>query len=284
MVKAERKERAGRTGRNERSDRTYRPARPDRPDRPEQDEGNEQQNEIICGRNAVLEAVKSGRSVNRVLLSESTDPAFAAAVFKLCKERGIPCRKLPKDHLRKIAGPDHHGVAAEIAAQTYAELEDILALAESRGEPPLVVVLDGVEDPHNLGAVIRTALCVGAHGLVIGKHRAAALNQTVMKTSAGAASYLPVARVTNLNQALETLKQAGCWVCAADMDGQPLWDLDLTGPLALVMGSEGAGLAPLVKKNCDMVAALPMTGPVSSLNVSVSAGVLLYEVLRQRRG
>lgn len=241
-------------------------------------------NEIICGRNAVLEALKSGRSINRVLLSENTDPAFAGAVFKLCKEQGVPCRKLPKDQLRKIAGPDHHGVAAEIAAQEYAEIEDILALAESRGEAPLVVVLDGVEDPHNLGAIIRTALCAGAHGVIIGKHRAVALNQTVMKTSAGAASHLPVARVTNINQALRTLKESGCWVCAADMDGQPLWDLSLSGPLALVMGGEGQGLSPLVKKNCDLVAALPMSGPVSSLNVSVSAGVLLYEAVRQRRG
>jgi len=241
-------------------------------------------NEIICGRNAVLEVLKSGRSVNRVLLSDSTDPAFAGAVFKLCKEKGVPCRKLPKDQLRKIAGPDHHGVAAEIAAQEYASLEDILALADRKGEAPFVVVLDGVEDPHNLGAIIRTALCAGAHGVVIGKHRAVALNQTVMKTSAGAANHLPVARVTNISQALRTLKDAGCWVCAADMDGQPLWDLDLSGPLALVMGGEGQGLSPLVKKNCDMVAALPMQGPVSSLNVSVSAGVLLYEAVHQRRG
>ena len=240
--------------------------------------------DVICGRNAVLEALKSGRSVNRVLLADNTDPAFAAAVFKLCKELGVPCRKLPKDQLAKLAGSDHHGVAAEVAAQEYVELEDILALAESRGEAPLVVLLDGVEDPHNLGAIIRTALCAGAHGIVIGKHRAVSLNQTVMKTSAGAASHLPVARVTNINQALRTLKDAGCWICAADMDGETLWDLELSGPLALVMGGEGQGVSPLVKRNCDMVAALPMSGPVGSLNVSVSAAVLLYEVLRQRRG
>lgn len=240
--------------------------------------------EILSGRNPVLEALKSGRSINRVLVAEGIEPAFAASMFKQCKERGIPCRKLPKDHLRKIAGPNCQGIAAEMAALDYVDVDDILAAAEQRGESPLVVVLDGVEDPHNLGAIIRTALCAGAHGVILAKHRAAALTQTVMKTSAGAANYLPVARVTNISQALRRLQAAGCWICCGDMDGQPLWDLDLSVPLALVLGGEGQGVSPLVKKTCDLVAALPMTGPVSSLNVSVSAGVLLYEVVRQRRG
>ena len=155
---------------------------------------------------------------------------------------------------------------------------------EKRQEPPFIVVLDGVEDPHNLGAVIRTALAAGAHGLVIGKHRAAALNQTVMKTSAGAAAYLPVARVTNINQTLKELREAGLWLVAGDMDGQSLWQVDLSGPVALVLGGEGQGLSPLVKKNCDLVAAIPMQGQIGSLNVSVSAAILLYEAVRQRRG
>ncbi len=240
--------------------------------------------EIVCGRNAVLETIKSGQTVNRVLIADNIDPAFAAAVFKLCKAQGVPCRKLPKQQLQRLAGPEHHGIVAEVAAMAYAEIADLLALAAERNEPPFLLVLDGVEDPHNLGAVIRTALAAGVHGLVIGKHRAAALNQTVLKTSAGAAAYLPVARVTNINQALEELKQAGLWLAAGDMDGQPLWQVDLTGPLALVLGGEGQGLSALAKKNCDYVAAIPMQGPIGSLNVSVSAAILLYEAVRQRRG
>jgi len=240
--------------------------------------------ELISGRNAVLETLKSGRPVNRVLVADQMDPAFAAAVFKLCKEQGVPCRKLPKQQLQRLAGPGCQGIAAEAAAMEYADIPAMLAAAKQRQEPPLIVVLDGVEDPHNLGAVIRTALAAGAHGLVIGKHRAAALNQTVMKTSAGAAAYLPVARVTNLNQALKELREAGLWLAAGDMDGRLLWEVDLKGPLALVLGGEGRGVSPLVKKNCDMVAAIPMQGRIGSLNVSVSAAVLLYEAVRQRRG
>lgn len=238
--------------------------------------------DILCGRNAVLEAVKSGRPVNKVLLAEGGEAAFQAAVFKLCKERGIPCRKLPKQQLTKLAGPEHHGIAAELAAAEYAEISDMLALARERGEDPLIVLLDGVEDPHNLGAIIRSALCAGAHGLVIAKRRAAALNQTVMNTSAGAAAYLPVARVANLNQALQELQRAGCWAAAGDMDGAPLWSCDLSGPLVLVLGGEGQGISPLLKKNCDRTAAIPLKGQIGSLNVSAAAAVLLYEAIRQR--
>lgn len=260
------------------------PNRESGPDPSNPGESTNPGSEILAGRNPVLEALKSGRSINRVLVAEGVEPAFAASLFKRCKEQGVPCRKLSKDQLRKIAGPNNQGVAAEMAALEYVDLDDILSAANQRGESPLIVVLDGVEDPHNLGAVIRTALCAGAHGVVLAKHRAAALTQTVMKTSAGAANYLPIARVTNISQALRRLQAAGCWICCGDMDGQPLWDLDLSGPLVLVLGGEGQGVSPLVKKNCDLVAALPMCGPVSSLNVSVSAGVLLYEAVRQRRG
>ena len=242
-----------------------------------------QNTEIICGRNAVIEALKSGQAVNKVYLSDSNDPAFAAAIFKLAKARGIPCREMPKSQLQKLAGPDHRGVAAELAAMEYAEIADILALAKERKEAPFVILLDEVEDPHNLGAVIRTALCAGAHGVIIAKRRAAALNQTVMKTSAGAAAYLPVARVANLNQALKELQDAGCWAVAADMEGQSLWETDLKGPLVLVMGSEGKGIAPLLKKGCDYVASIPMQGNIGSLNVSNAAAIFMYEALRQRR-
>ncbi|MBR2782605.1 MAG: 23S rRNA (guanosine(2251)-2'-O)-methyltransferase RlmB [Firmicutes bacterium] len=244
--------------------------------------GQAQDTELLCGRNAVLEALKSGRSVNKVWLADNNDPAFAGAVFRLCQQAGVPCHKLPRTKLDRLAGPDHRGVAAELAALAYAELEDILQQAADRGEQPFVILLDQVEDPHNLGAVIRTALCAGAHGVVVPKRRAAALNQTVVKTSAGAANYLPVARVANLNQALDRLKQAGCWAVAADMDGQPMWDCDLTGPMALVLGGEGAGVSPLLKKNCDLVAAIPMQGSLGSLNVSNAGAVLMYEILRQR--
>ena len=239
--------------------------------------------EMICGRNAVLEALKSGQTINKVMLAENNEAAFAASVFKLCKERGIPCRKLPKAQLARIAGADHRGIAAELAAVEYADIGDMLAAASSRGEAPFIIILDGVEDPHNLGAIIRTAQVAGAHGVVIPRRRAVSVTQTVMKTSAGAAAYLPVARVSNLNQAVEALKAAGCWVVAGDMDGDLLWDINLTGPLALVMGGEGQGVSPLLKKNCDMVAALPMRGKIGSLNVSTATAVLIYEVVRQRR-
>lgn len=240
--------------------------------------------EIICGRNAVLEALKSGLSINKVALADNTDPAFSASVFKLCKERGIPCRKIPKQQLQKVAGADNRGIAAWMAVAEYAEISDMLALAQNRNEPPFIIVLDGVEDPHNLGAVIRTAQVAGCHGVVIPRRRACSITQTVMKTSAGAAAYLPVARVANLNQAADELKAAGCWLVAGDMDGKLLWQVDMKGPLALVLGGEGEGISPLLKKNCDLVAALPMQGSIGSLNVSAAAAVLIYEAVRQRLG
>ena len=230
-----------------------------------------------------MEALKSGRAVNKVWLADNNDASFAGAVFRLCQQRGVPCHKLPRAKLDRLAGPEHRGVAAELAALAYAEPADMLAAAADRGEQPFLIMLDSVEDPHNLGAVIRTALCVGAHGVIVPKRRAAALNQTVVKTSAGAANYLPVARVANLNQTLEQLKQAGCWAVAADMDGRSLWECDLTGPVVLVLGGEGAGVSPLLKKNCDLVASIPMQGELGSLNVSNAGAVLMYEILRQRR-
>ena len=241
-------------------------------------------NEIICGRNSVVEAIKSGCSVNKVWLAENTNAAFAASVFKLCKEAGIPCHQLPRHKLESLAGPEHHGIAAEVAPLQYSYLEDVLALAEERGEDPFVIVLDGVEDPHNLGAVIRTALCAGAHGVVIGKRRSAALNQTVLSTSAGAAYNIPIVRVANLNQAIRDLKAAGCWAVAADMDGTSLWKSNLTGGIALVLGAEGSGVSPLIKRNCDHVVSIPMRGNIGSLNISNAAAIMMYEIVRQRRG
>ena len=241
--------------------------------------------EIISGKNAVLEALKSGMAINKVFIAESIDERFASSVMHLCKEQRIAISRVPKNKLNTLAGTDHRGIAAEIASIDYAELTDIWQAAEKRDEPPLIMMLDGVEDPHNLGAIIRSAYCLGAHGLIIGKRRSAQLNQTVMKTSAGAAAILPVVRVTNLNQTLDELKQAGCWAAAVDMDGQSLWQSDLSGAIILVLGNEGKGISPLLKKNCDFVISIPMSkSKIGSLNVSNAAAIILGETLRQRNG
>lgn len=245
--------------------------------------GGDNLTDIISGRNAVLEALKAGLAINKVMIAENIDGNFAGTVMRLCRENHIPVRRLPKAKLNQIAGPDNRGVAAELAAMDYASIQDILDSAASAGEPPLVVLLDGIEDPHNLGAIIRSAYCLGAHGVVIGSRRAAQVNETVMKTSAGAAALLPVARVNNLNQALDELKNKGCWAAAIDMDGESLWKSDLSGGLVLVMGSEGAGISPLLKRNCDMVISIPMQRKeIGSLNVSNAAALLLCEAARQK--
>ena len=176
----------------------------------------------------------------------------------------------------------HQGVVAVSAAYTYAEVEDILEAAKEKGEPPFIILLDGIEDPHNLGAIIRTANQVGAHGVIIPKRRAVGLTPTVARTSAGALNYTPVAKVTNLSNTMKELKEQGMWFVCADMDGTVMYDMDLTGPIGLVIGNEGDGVSTLVKKNCDMVASIPMKGDIDSLNASVATGVLAYEILRQR--
>ena len=240
--------------------------------------------DIISGRNAVTEALKAGITVNRVMVAEGIDEHFAGQVLRLCREKHIPVRRLPRHKLDKLAGPDNRGIAAEVAAMDYASLADILNAAAEAGEPPLVVLLDGVEDPHNLGAIIRSAHCLGAHGVVIGSRRAAQVNSTVLKTSAGAAALLPVARVGNLNQALAELKAGGCWAAAVDMDGEPMWQADLSGGLVLVMGAEGSGISRLLKENCDMTVSIPMArSEIGSLNVSNAAAILLCEAVRRRR-
>ncbi|MCL2677793.1 MAG: 23S rRNA (guanosine(2251)-2'-O)-methyltransferase RlmB [Clostridiales bacterium] len=241
-------------------------------------------NEMICGKNSVLEALKGGRAVSRVFLAQGIDRAFVRQVIELCREKGVPYLKIPRPQLEKLAGADNRGVAAEIAAAEYVETADILRAAKEKGEPPLLLILAEVEDPHNLGAVMRTALCAGAHGIIIPKRRSATLNQTVAKVSAGAVEHLPVARVANLVAAVAELQEAGLWVVAADMRGAPLWEVDLTGPLAIVLGGEGAGIAPLLLSKCDFKASIPMRGPLSSLNVSAAAAVFLYEAARRRRG
>lgn len=241
-----------------------------------------QETGIICGKNAVLAALRADQSINRVLLAEGLTGAFATEVIKRCRALGVPYQFVPKTRLAAIAGPDHRGVACELSAFNYAEVEDMLEIAARRGEQPLLLLLDSVEDPHNLGAVIRTAFCVGAHGVIIPKRRSATLNATVAKTSAGASAYLPVARVANLSQTARALKEAGLWLAAADMDGQTAWRANLNGPLALVLGGEDKGVSPLLKQGCDFCVSLPMAGNLGSLNVSAAAAALLYEIRRQR--
>ncbi|MBQ7679990.1 MAG: 23S rRNA (guanosine(2251)-2'-O)-methyltransferase RlmB [Butyrivibrio sp.] len=237
----------------------------------------------IEGRNAVLEVLKSGRSVDRIYLLDGGRDGALQTIRREAKKREIPLRFVDRDALDRMSETGHHqGVIAQTASYRYSELEDAFALAEQRGEAPFLILLDGIGDPHNLGAILRSAEVVGAHGVLIPKDRAVGLTATVARTSAGALNYIPVIKVTNLNNTIEQLKKRGLWFVCADMDGTEMYDLDLSGPIGLVIGAEGTGVAPLVKKHCDMIARIPMRGQINSLNASVAAGVLSYEILRQR--
>ncbi len=242
---------------------------------------------LVWGKNPVAELLKSGAGVDTVLISDSMPPQTAAYYTALAKQAGAVAKRVNANKLRLTCGTDsHQGVAAWASEIEYATLESLLAAAREKGEDPFLVLADGIEDPHNLGAIIRSALLCGAHGVVVPKRGGAAVTSTVMKSSAGAAARLPVARVANIGETIRKLKQQGVFVYCADMDGAPLEKSDLTGPVALVMGSEGRGVSPLVKKLCDGVVSLSMgakgTG-VDSYNVSVAAGIILYEIARQRR-
>ncbi len=245
---------------------------------------DEFKNEMIEGRNAVLEALRAGRALDKVYIARGETDKALAHIAGLARERGVSVsdcdrRKLDAMSVTKA----HQGVIAVCAVREYASLDDILALAESRGEAPFVVVCDEISDPHNLGAIIRSAECVGAHGVVIPKRRSAGLTAVVGKTSAGAAEHLPVARVANISAALQELKDRGLWVYGAAAEGSsPMWETDLTGPLALVIGSEGEGLGRLVRERCDFLVSIPLRGKVGSLNASTASAVLMYEVLRQK--
>ena len=245
---------------------------------------DEFKNEMIEGRNAVLEALRAGRALDKVYIARGETDKALAHIAGLARERGVSVsdcdrRKLDTMSVTKA----HQGVIAVCAVREYASLDDILALAESRGEAPFVVVCYEISDPHNLGAIIRSAECVGAHGVVIPKRRSAGLTAVVGKTSAGAAEHLPVARVANISAALQELKDRGLWVYGAAAEGSsPMWETDLTGPLALVIGSEGEGLGRLVRERCDFLVSIPLRGKVGSLNASTAAAVLMYEVLRQK--
>lgn len=245
-----------------------------------------EKSEIVYGKNPVAELLKSGAGVDTVMLSEGMAPAVASYYTALAKEAGAVVKRVHPNKLRSLTGTEsHQGVAAFASEIGYVTVEELLARAAEKGEPPFLVLADGIEDPHNLGAVIRSALLCGAHGVVIPRRGGAAVTGTVLKSSAGAAERLPVARVANIAETVRKLKDAGVFVYCADMDGTPLKKTDLTGPIALVLGSEGSGVSQLVKKRCDGAVRLDMAAAgtgVDSFNVSVAAGIILYEIMTQR--
>lgn len=239
-----------------------------------------QESNLIYGRNAVTETLSSGRELDTLYVQKG---ASLGKIVSLAKQRGVVVKELSDERLTAMCGTSKHGgVAAELAAASYSTVEDILAAAKERGKPPFIIIADEIEDPHNLGAIIRTAEAAGADGLIIPKRRSASLNATVFKTSAGAAAWLKVARVPNLVDAIKRLREQGVWVYGMEADGTPYDKADLSGAVALVIGSEGFGLGRLVRENCDMILSLPMNGKVNSLNASVSAGILMYEVVKHR--
>ncbi|MBQ1171057.1 MAG: 23S rRNA (guanosine(2251)-2'-O)-methyltransferase RlmB [Lachnospiraceae bacterium] len=237
----------------------------------------------IEGRNAVIEAFRSGKTIDKLYILDGCQDGPMATIRREAKKHGSMIKFVGKERLDQLSQTGkHQGVIAVCAAYTYAELEDILAAAKEKQEEPFLFLLDGIEDPHNLGAIIRTANLAGAHGVVIPKNRAVGLTATVARTSAGALNYTPVAKVTNLGQTIEELKKEGLWFVCADMNGTRMYDLNLKGPIGLVIGNEGEGVSRLVKEKCDMTASIPMKGDIDSLNASVAAGVLAYEIVRQR--
>lgn len=237
----------------------------------------------IEGRNAVIEAFRSGKPIDKVFIQDGVQDGPIQTIKREAKKQNTIVKFVSSERLDQISETGkHQGVIAYAAAYTYAEVEDMLAAAREKNEPPFLFLLDNIEDPHNLGAIIRTANLAGAHGVIIPKNRAVGLTAAVAKTSAGAINYTPVARVTNLSNAIEELKKEGMWFVCADMDGTTMYDLDLKGPIGLVIGSEGDGVGRLVKERCDFVASIPMKGDIDSLNASVAAGVLAYEIVRQR--
>ena len=237
----------------------------------------------IEGRNAVLEAFRSGKTIDKLFVLDGCQDGPVKSIIREAKKTDTIINFVDKERLDRLAGTGHHqGVVAQAAAYEYAEVEDILKAAKDKGEAPFIFILDEIEDPHNLGAIIRTANQAGAHGVIIPKRRAVGLTATVAKTSAGAINYTPVAKVTNISKTIEDLKKQGMWFVCADMDGTTMYDLNLTGPIGLVIGNEGSGVGRLVKEKCDFTTAIPMNGDIDSLNASVAAGVLAFEIVRQR--
>ena len=244
----------------------------------------EKSGNIICGRNPVLEAVRSGREIDRLLVAHGVSGGSVTAIIAKCRAKGILIKEVSPQKLDYYCGgANHQGVAVMFAAQEYATVEDIFASAEERNQKPFIIICDEIEDPHNLGAIVRTAEACGVHGIIIPKRRSASLNVTVAKAASGALEYMPVARVTNIASTIDELKKRGVWVFGADMDGEDYTETDFDVPCAIVIGNEGSGIGALTAKKCDKIISLPMCGKINSLNASVAAGVLMYEVVRKRR-
>ena len=238
----------------------------------------------VEGRNAVLELLETGRDINKIFVQAGERHGSINKIIAMAKERKILINEVDKNKINQMATSDNHqGVIAIVPPFDYAQVEDILEVAKQRNEDPFVLILDGIEDPHNLGAIIRTAETAGVHGVIIPKRRAASVNATVNKVSAGAVEHMKIARVNNLNDTIKDLKEAGLWICGTDMDTKTFYDKqDLKGAIGIVIGSEGFGMSRLVKENCDFLVKIPMKGKITSLNASVSAGIIMYEVVRQR--
>mgnify|MGYP000286583818 CR=1 FL=1 len=240
-------------------------------------------NDKIIGRNPVLEAIRSGRSVDKILVKKGKYEGSIVPIIKKAKDAGIIIQEVERAKLDQIAeGENHQGVIAYVSAYDYVSVKDILDKAREKNEPPFIIICDKITDPHNLGAILRTANCVGAHGVIIPKRNSVGLNSVVAKTSAGAVEYTPVAKVTNLGHTIDELKEQGMWFVCADMGGETMYNLNLTGPIGVVIGNEGEGVSRLIREKCDFVASIPMKGDIDSLNASVAAGVLGYEIVRQR--
>ena len=248
-------------------------------------ETNEIKSQVIEGRNAVLEAFRSGKSIDKLYVLDGCQDGPVRSIIREAKKHDTILQFVTKERLAQLSETGkHQGVIAMAAAYEYATVDDMLELAKSKGEDPFLILLDNIEDPHNLGAIIRTANLAGAHGVIIPKRRAVGLTATVARTSAGALNYTPVAKVTNLVKTMEELKEKGLWFVCADMDGDVMYKVNMKGPIGLVIGNEGEGVGRLVKETCDMTASIPMKGDIDSLNASVAAGVLAYEIVRQRYG
>lgn len=246
-------------------------------------EDNKVKSLIIEGRNAVIEAFRSGKPIDKLFVLDGCQDGPIRTIVREAKKHDTILKFVTKERLDQLSETKkHQGVIAYAAAYEYSELEDIFALAEEKGEDPFVIFLDNIEDPHNLGAIIRTANLAGAHGVIIPKHRAVGLTATVAKTSVGALNYTPVVKVTNLAKTMEELQDRGLWFVCADMGGETMYRLNLKGPIGLVIGNEGEGVSRLVREKCDFIASIPMKGDIDSLNASVAAGVLAYEIVRQR--
>lgn len=270
---------------NNRRDRRERTDRKDRPERRERQERKpswepEERNDIIAGRNPVIEALKAGREMEKIVVADGSEGSISK-IIGMAREKGIVVQFRDRTFLDRLA-KNHQGVLAFVSAYEYAELEDIFKKAEDAGEDPFIMILDDLEDPHNLGAIMRTCECAGAHGVIVPKRRSAGLTETVVKASAGAIEYVPCVRVTNIAQTIDELKERGVWIAACDMGGNEYYRQNLTGSIGIVIGSEGKGISRLVKEKCDFTVSMPMVGKITSLNASNAAAVIMYEVRRQR--